>query len=129
MWETKMSSLGVNTFQIWLDPGTPGEFHGKVAGAGLSSPAAFSSLSRMIILLDDLMDRENRPLIGKHLFRVQKLSHKSYSFVLHSNPSLEQDRAMKDITWKRVHSPAGMKGAIKVRLNHLGEIVEVGDVC
>ena len=77
----------------------------------------------------DLMDRENRPLIGKHLFRVQKLSHKSYSFVLHSNPSLEQDRAMKDITWKRVHSPAGMKGAIKVRLNHLGEIVEVGDVC
>ena len=33
MWETKVSALGVNTFQIWLDPDTPGEFHGKVAGA------------------------------------------------------------------------------------------------
>ena len=49
--------------------------------------------------------------------------------MLHCNPLLKQNLAMRDITGKRVHSPAGMKGAIKVRLNHLGEIVEVGDVC
>lgn len=84
MWETKVSALGVNTFQIWLDPDTPGEFHGKVAGAGLTSPAAFSSLSRMIVLLDDLMDRENRgvpgALPGKASFELDILFRQNYSW-------------------------------------------------
>ena len=84
MWETKVSALGVNTFQIWLDPDTPGEFHGKVAGAGLTSPAAFSSLSRMIVLLDDLMDRENRGVPGarpgKASFELDILFRQNYSW-------------------------------------------------
>lgn len=36
---------------------------------------------------------------------------------------------MKNITWKRITSPNMMKGAVKVRLNHLGEIVEVFEAC
>ena len=84
MWETKVSSLGVNTFQIWLDPDAPGSFHGKVAGAGLSAPVPFSSLSRMIVLLDDLMDRENRgvpgPLPGKASFELDILFRQNYSW-------------------------------------------------
>lgn len=32
----------------------------------------------------DPMDRANLPLISKHLYRVQKISRKDYSFVLHS---------------------------------------------
>ena len=77
----------------------------------------------------DLMDRANLPLISKHLFRVQKISRKDYSFVLHSKASVRTDLAMKNITWKRITSPNMMKGAVKVRLNHLGEIVEVFDAC
>ena len=84
MWETKVSALGVNTFQIWLDPEAPGEFRGKVAGAGLGAPAPFSSLSRMIILLDDLMDRENRGvpgmLPGKASFELDILFRQNYSW-------------------------------------------------
>lgn len=77
----------------------------------------------------DLLDRANLPIISKHLFRVQKISRKDYSFVLHSKASVRTDLAMKNITWKRITSPNLMKGAVKVRLNHLGEIVEVFEAC
>lgn len=77
----------------------------------------------------DLLDRANLPLISKHLFRVQKISRKDYSFVLHSQTSIRTEPAMKNITWKRITSPNLMKGAVKVRLNHLGEIIEVFEAC
>ncbi|MGM9748301.1 MAG: hypothetical protein ACI3ZN_05840 [Candidatus Cryptobacteroides sp.] len=108
----------------------------KVAGWGFCFSMA---INEMFVFPDvttgfepgkiDLMDRANLPLISKHLFRVQKISRKDYSFVLHSKASVRTDPAMKNITWKRITSPNLMKGAVKVRLNHLGEIVEVFEAC
>lgn len=84
MRETKVSNLGANTFQIWLDPEAPGEFHGKAAGAGLAAPVPFSSLSRLIVLLDDLMDRESSgvpgALPGKASFELDILFRQNYSW-------------------------------------------------
>lgn len=84
MWETKVTPMGVNTFRVWLDPDAAGEFRGKVTGIGLVTPVSFTSLSRMIVLLDDLMDRQPvgvpGTLPGKASFEVDILFRQNYSW-------------------------------------------------
>ena len=76
----------------------------------------------------DLMDEKNYALISPNLFRVQKLSSKYYVFRHHlETESSSDDLLMKDITWKRITSINQLKGAVKVRINHIGQIVAVGD--
>ena len=54
----RLSPIGANTFQIQVDEGRDGSFKGLVAGPQLAGPTPFSSLPRLILLLDSLMDLE-----------------------------------------------------------------------
>lgn len=75
----------------------------------------------------DLMDEANYASISPNLFRVQKLSSMYYVFRHHLETTLNDDNRLKDITWKRITSFKGFEGAVKVRINHLGKIVAVGE--
>lgn len=75
----------------------------------------------------DLMDPRNYALISPHLFRVQKLSAGYYCFRHHLETQIEEDSSLRDVTWKRITSLVRMEGVVKVRIDHLGRIVAVGE--
>lgn len=74
----------------------------------------------------DLKDPKHAKLILEHLFRVQKTTTKDYFFRHHLETNVIESKATLHVSWKRV-GLSGLKGIIKVRLNHLGQIVEVGE--
>ncbi len=74
----------------------------------------------------DLLDDKNASLISEHLFRVQKFTIKDYFFRHHLETNVENAPQLKNIIWKR-EGLSGIVGIIKVRLNHLGDIVHVGE--
>lgn len=74
----------------------------------------------------DLFDDKNLSLISKNLFRVQKFTIKDYFFRHHLETNVEDNSALKGVTWRR-EGLSGLKGVLKVRLNHLGKIVQVGE--
>lgn len=75
----------------------------------------------------DLLDLQNYAQISPNLFRVQKLSTKFYVFRHHQETTVNEEKRLKDITWKRITAINNLKGAIKVRVNHIGQIVSVGE--
>lgn len=75
----------------------------------------------------DLMDKDNYALISPNLYRVQKLSSMYYVFRHHLETSVEDSKALYGKTWKRVTSLKNLKGVVKVRINHIGEIVTIGE--
>lgn len=75
----------------------------------------------------DLMDLDNRVAISRNLYRVQKLANGDYCFRHHLETTVEGDKALKGYAFKRITSDNGLKGIVKVRINHLGEIVDVGE--
>ena len=76
----------------------------------------------------NLLDPANATVISPHLFRVQKLSSKFYVFRHHLETSVaDEDKALRDITWKRIQNTQAMEGVVKVRINHIGKIVAVGE--
>lgn len=75
----------------------------------------------------DLLNPQNRELISKHLFRVQSISNKDYWFRHHLETMINNKQELRDLIWVRLRSPEHLKDIIKVRLNHLGEIVQVGE--
>ncbi len=75
----------------------------------------------------DLLNPANYPEISKHLFRVQKLASKYYVFRHHLETTVDEIKELKDITWKRITALNNLKGIVKVRVNHLGQIVQVGE--
>ena len=74
----------------------------------------------------DLLDPDNYARISPNLFRVQKMTSGDYFFRQQYETTIENKAALKEITWKRL-SPKGLKGIVKVRVNHIGEIVKVGE--
>lgn len=68
----------------------------------------------------------NQVPISKHMFRVQKFTNKDYFFRHHLETDVEDRSELKGITWKR-EGLSGIEGIVKVRLNHLGKIVQVGE--
>lgn len=86
MWSTNVLPAGANTFRIFLDPDYPDEFRGMVRVAGMAAPLEFSTLSRLIVLLDDLMDRQNPesqvPTLHKDQasFEIEILFRQNYSW-------------------------------------------------
>ena len=74
----------------------------------------------------DLFDDKNLSLISKNLFRVQKIATKDYFFRHHLETNVEDNSALKGITWRR-EGLSGLKDIVKVRLNHLGKIVHTGE--
>ena len=75
----------------------------------------------------DLMNPENYSLISPNLFRVQKLATKYYVFRHHLETTVEEAKQLQNIAWKRISTPNSLKGALKVRVNHIGQIVQVGE--
>lgn len=75
----------------------------------------------------DLKDPANYALISPHLFRVQKLSSKDYWFRHHLETTIDDNDALRGITWERIRVASKLIGVVKVRVNHIGEIVSVGE--
>ena len=83
----------------------------------------------------DLMDKSNYPLISPNLFRVQKLSRvaygnrvsREYVFRHHLETTVDEIKSLKEISYKNIKSLMYLENTIKVRINHLGEIVKVGE--
>ena len=75
----------------------------------------------------DLLNPENYPLISPNLFRVQKISTKNYMFRHHLETVVGEVKSLRDIVWKLIQTPNNLDGIIKVRINHIGQIVAVGE--
>lgn len=75
----------------------------------------------------DLLNPENFHLISPNLYRVQKLSSKNYHFRHHLETKVDDIKELKDITWKRITSLKDLEGIVKVRINHIGKIVHIGE--
>lgn len=74
----------------------------------------------------DLLNPKNNKFISKNLFRVQKIATKDYFFRHHLETNVEMKKELNDIAYKRL-GINGLKGIIKVRINHIGQIVKVGE--
>ena len=75
----------------------------------------------------DLMDAENYSIIGPNLFRVQKYAYRNYVFRHHLETNVDMDYSMKGITWTDFRSTKGLDKIVKVRVNHIGQIMSVGE--
>ncbi|PLW89791.1 type II CRISPR RNA-guided endonuclease Cas9 [Mucilaginibacter sp.] len=83
----------------------------------------------------DLFDPANYALISKHLYRVQKFSKltygnsavREYVFRHHLETSVDDKKELKNLTYKSVKSLPYLENIVKVRINHLGKIVKVGE--
>ncbi len=75
----------------------------------------------------DILNPDNYHLISPNLFRVQKLSSKDYWFRHHLETTVNETKELKDITWKRITALQNLKGIVKVRINHIGKIVHIGE--
>ncbi len=74
----------------------------------------------------DLLNPDNYALISQNLFRVQKLATKDYFFRHHLETNVENVTALKNITWIRC-GLSGITNIVKVRINHIGQIMAVGE--
>ena len=78
----------------------------------------------------DLLNPDNNKLISKNLFRVQKIASKNYFFRHHLETTVEEKKELKDISYKPqlgLSASNAIKEVIKVRINHIGQIVKVGE--
>jgi CRISPR-associated endonuclease Csn1 len=69
---------------------------------------------------------DNYAEISPNLFRVQKVTNKDYFFRHHLETTVQDNAILKGITWKRC-SLNNITGIIKVRINHIGKIVSIGE--
>ncbi len=74
----------------------------------------------------ELLDPKNYADISKNLYRVQKIATKDYYFRHHLETTVNDKKELSGMTWKRC-GLSGIKGIVKVRVNHLGQIVTVGE--
>lgn len=75
----------------------------------------------------DLLNPENYAKISPNLFRVQKISTKNYMFRHHLETIVGEPKPLRDTTWKLIQTPSNLNGILKVRVNHIGQIVSVGE--
>ncbi len=81
----------------------------------------------------DLLDPKNKKLISPNLFRVQKISNKNYVFNNHLETKaidgniLKNKKDLSGIMYYFIQTPNNLENIIKVRINHLGDIVGVGE--
>lgn len=83
----------------------------------------------------DLLNSENNKLISKHLFRVQKFSKveygnsavRDYVFRHHLETTVEERKELRDTAYIQLKSLPLFDKIVKVRINHLGQIVKVGE--
>jgi CRISPR-associated endonuclease Csn1 len=75
----------------------------------------------------DLTNPINYNVISQHLFRVQKISTCNYVFRHHLETNVNEDKTLRNTTWIRIQTTNYLKGIVKVRVNHIGKIVRVGE--
>ncbi len=81
----------------------------------------------------DLLNPDNTSVISPHLFRVQKISTKNYVFNHHFETKavdgdlLKKKKELSRVTYYFIQTPQNLGKIIKVRINHLGQIVKVGE--
>lgn len=83
----------------------------------------------------DLLDSSNAKEISKRLFRVQTLSIVKYGnttirdfkFRHHLETTVQDKKELVGITYKQIKSLEPLENIIKVRINHLGRIVHIGE--
>lgn len=73
------------------------------------------------------LNPENYATISPNLYRVQKMAINDYWFRHHLETIVNEDNKLRDITWKRIRNADGLNGIVKVRVNHIGKIVSVGE--
>lgn len=73
----------------------------------------------------DLMNPNNYAIISPNLFRVQKIASKYYVFRHHLETTVEDTKELQNIAWKRIQSLGELDRLIKVRINHIGQIVSI----
>ena len=69
---------------------------------------------------------ENRHRISKKLFRVQKISDGDFFFRHHLETTTKRDKDLEGITKERL-SDQKLSRVTKIKINHLGEIIRVGE--
>ncbi len=83
----------------------------------------------------DLMNPDNYAIISPNLFRVQTMSKvmygnsvvRDYKFRHHLETNVNDVKELKGITYKQFKTLAFANEIVKVRINHLGQIVHVGE--
>ncbi len=80
----------------------------------------------------DLFHAKNQNILSPYLFRVQKISTKNYMFTHHletqatSNDTLKI-KELQSHTYYHIRNNEALKKLVKVRINHIGQIVHVGE--
>jgi CRISPR-associated endonuclease Csn1 len=83
----------------------------------------------------DLLDPKNKKLVSPNLFRVQTISVvlygnntvRDFKFRHHLETTVDDKKELQGVTYQQIKSLAPLNKVIKVRLNHLGDIVGVGE--
>ncbi|GHV35633.1 CRISPR-associated endonuclease Cas9 [Bacteroidia bacterium] len=78
----------------------------------------------------DLLNAENYTLISPNLFRIRKIQSKEYVFQHHLETKavdLSAKNPLKGIVFHIIYVPNNLKNIVKVRVNHIGQIVSVGE--
>ncbi len=77
----------------------------------------------------DLLNLDNYHVISPNLFRVQKFGSllSGFWFRHHLETKIDTLKELKGITYKVVQSTKNLENIIKVRVNHIGQIIWVGE--
>lgn len=77
----------------------------------------------------DLLNPNNYQLISPNIYRVQKFGSllSGFWFRHHLETRIETPKELKGITYKVIQSANNLNDIVKVRLNHLGKIVQLGE--
>ncbi len=75
----------------------------------------------------DLQNPDNYAIISPNLFRVQKIATKNYMFRHHLETVVGEKKELRRIAWELIQTPQNLQGIVKVRVNHIGQIVDVGE--
>jgi CRISPR-associated endonuclease Csn1 len=80
----------------------------------------------------DLLNPKNKKLISPNLFRVQKLSTKNYVFNNHLETTAVDGDTLKNKSligtkYLFIQTPSKLDTIVKVRTNHLGDVIAVGE--
>ncbi|SFQ02550.1 type II CRISPR RNA-guided endonuclease Cas9 [Parafilimonas terrae] len=75
----------------------------------------------------NLLDPKNRKAISPNLFRVQKLATKNYMFRHHLETNVDEKKELVNSAYINIRSTSPLNRIIKVRINHIGQIISIGE--
>lgn len=80
----------------------------------------------------DFYDPKNREKVSQHLFRVQKMSPSGNSIDVflrhHLETTVSRDKKeLRGITWERLSSTKSLSRLTKIKTNHLGNLIKIGE--